>query len=138
MPDLSTEDLYAMLSGGTKPPMQKRDEEVAGLHAFFSPEAEARRAKVPQYWNSPEGKARMAEMQQRKAELESSNAARRSITASLGAPAPVATSNFEKDPMHASPEDLLQYMHTLSSKAGKADRTPTLPKQPRSSMGTRD
>lgn len=59
------------LNTAPSPEMQHRDEEVAGVHAFFSPDAEARRARVPQYWNSPAGKARLAEMEKRRKDLES-------------------------------------------------------------------
>ena len=66
------------------PAMLKRDEDVKYLNMFFSPEAEARRKKVPQYWNSPTGKARLEEMNKRKADLDSSNEARRSLTKKVG------------------------------------------------------
>lgn len=77
---LSTEKIQGYLGqpAPTAPPaavsMEERDERVKSVGQFFSPEAEARRKAVPTFWNSPTGKARLAEMEKRRAEIESRNA----------------------------------------------------------------
>lgn len=88
--EMTSEEMAAYLGVGAvqggiggaqaNPEMQARDEEISKIGQFFGPDAEARRAKVPQYWNSPAGKARLAEMEARRKAIEDRNNDFRSLT----------------------------------------------------------